>query len=79
MVYADTISCIVEDDGMGFDSERIFVQSEEGAPSDGKALGLRTMRERLELIGGALEVQSEEGQGATITVRIPAGKPPGLM
>jgi two-component system sensor histidine kinase DegS len=76
---ADTITCIVEDNGQGFSPEAVFAsESDSAAPSENKALGLKTLRERVELIGGGLEVQSEEGKGAKITVRIPAGKPPSI-
>lgn len=50
----------VHDDGRGFDpSER----------PDG--FGLTGMRERVELLGGNLEVQSEPGAGTTLTARLP--------
>ena len=75
----DAISCVVEDNGQGFNPETVLASHDEDGPgSNNKALSLKTLRERLELVGGALEVQSEEGQGARITARIPAGKPPGL-
>lgn len=75
----DTITCIVEDNGQGFSPEAVFAsESDSAAPSENKALGLKTLRERVELIGGGLEVQSEEGKGTKITVRIPAGKPPSI-
>jgi two-component system sensor histidine kinase DegS len=71
---SETITCVVEDNGKGFDADHFFSDDEtsEGA----KALGLKTMRERLELIGGTLQVESDEGQGTRITIRIPAGQPP---
>jgi two-component system CheB/CheR fusion protein len=56
---------IVEDDGKGFDP---------GAPLVGSTshrLGLSGMRERVELVGGSVTVESEPGRGTTIYVRIP--------
>jgi signal transduction histidine kinase len=52
----------IEDDGRGFDMER--------AQSRGGRYGLSTMKERAELLGGSLKVQSAPGLGTTITVEI---------
>jgi signal transduction histidine kinase len=51
----------VRDDGIGFDPSRPF-------PGH---LGLKSMRERAERLGGALEVESRPGKGTRILVRIP--------
>ncbi len=72
----DTISCTVEDNGQGFNPERLFTGEELEHTPENKARGLKTMRERLELIRGSLKVESEEGHGSKITLRIPAGSPP---
>jgi signal transduction histidine kinase len=52
----------IEDDGQGFDVQR--AQRRRGR------YGLSTMKERAELLGGNLKVQSAPGQGTTITVEI---------
>jgi PAS domain S-box-containing protein len=52
----------VSDDGVGFDA---------GSDFPGH-LGLRSMRERAEQLGGTLQVETEPGSGTTIHVRIPA-------
>lgn len=52
------------DDGVGFDLVR--------AARRPQSVGLLSMRERAELIGGTLQVQSAPGQGTTVTVRIPS-------
>jgi PAS domain S-box-containing protein len=62
----DEISLTISDDGTGF---RLPPQLSEFA-SQGK-LGLTGMMERVQLIGGKLEVSSEEGKGTTIVVRVP--------
>ncbi len=49
----------VQDDGAGFE------------PGNSRRLGLRGMRERAALLGGAIEVESRPGAGTTITMRIP--------
>jgi signal transduction histidine kinase len=51
----------VRDDGIGFDPSRTF-------PGH---LGLKSMRERAERLGGALEIESRPENGTRILVRIP--------
>ena len=64
--HDDTISVILEDDGVGFDPE--ITERDVDAH---RRLGLRGMRERLALVGGELEIESEPGSGTTIFARIP--------
>jgi signal transduction histidine kinase len=52
----------VEDDGVGFDP---------GADYPGH-LGLKTMRERVESLGGTLDIDSRAGAGTRLVVRVPA-------
>lgn len=60
----DGLRLIVEDDGDGFDPE--------AAPPDARPrLGLSGMRERLQMVGGALEVESAPGHGTTLFVTVP--------
>ena len=56
------VDLVVEDDGMGFD---------ERALEPGMRLGLEGMRERVELVGGTLRVESAPGAGAAVYARIP--------
>ena len=58
-----TICLAVADDGGGFDVALLNEQS--------RGLGLVGMRERIELLGGHLEVCSQPGQGARLTARLP--------
>jgi signal transduction histidine kinase len=54
---------IIEDDGRGFNPHLV----------DGdRHFGLQLMKERVELAGGVLHVESMLGQGTTIVVRLPA-------
>jgi two-component system CheB/CheR fusion protein len=65
---------ILEDDGAGFDVEETLA-----SPEKAKRLGVRGMRERVMLLGGALEIESVPGSGTTLFVRVPApdGEEPG--
>ena len=56
---------LVEDDGEGFDPEAV----EEATPSWG--VGLGSMRERAEMLGGSLRVYSEPGSGTKVEMRVP--------
>jgi signal transduction histidine kinase len=58
---AETISLSVEDDGQGFE-----VQAKALA-----GIGLLGMQERIELLGGRLEIESWLGQGTRLTAYIP--------
>jgi PAS domain S-box-containing protein len=56
---------VVEDDGAGFN----FNEPKEMITTGG--LGLRSMRERVELLGGHFEIESGSGRGTTVFVRLP--------
>jgi PAS domain S-box-containing protein len=56
----------VEDDGRGFDLTELRARRDVRS-----GMGLRGMRERAELLGGAFEVESTPQQGTKIQVRIP--------
>ncbi|MCB0196716.1 MAG: GAF domain-containing sensor histidine kinase [Anaerolineae bacterium] len=51
----------IDDDGQGFDPHQTFAGH----------LGLRSMRERIEKLGGRFEVESEPGKGTTVRVCLP--------
>jgi signal transduction histidine kinase len=56
----------IEDDGHGFDPASVAVPG----PS-GRGLGLLGMRERLAMVGGAVEVISSAGAGTRVILRVP--------
>jgi signal transduction histidine kinase len=56
----------IKDDGCGFDIEK----TAKGAV-DRKQLGLLGVEERVSLVGGAVKVESAEGSGTCLQVRIP--------
>lgn len=58
----------IEDRGVGFDLTRLQRERHEQGLS---ALGLTTMRERVELLGGTFAVESRPGAGTRIRVQVP--------
>jgi signal transduction histidine kinase len=64
----DRLRLIVSDDGVGFDPARLLGRS---TPS---GFGLFSIRERVELIGGRMEVTSASGQGTRVTIEVPRGR-----
>jgi signal transduction histidine kinase len=69
---------VVADNGRGLRTDRMAASSTNGGPvnsgaaAGGSGYGLVGMRERLELIGGTLRVQTTPGQGTRLTVTVPA-------
>ena len=56
----------VRDNGRGFDPAKL----EE---LDSSHLGIRNVRERVEkMCGGTLQIDSTEGEGTSVTIRLPA-------
>ena len=66
--HGGDLTALVEDDGRGFDPA-------QAGSSGRRGLGLLGMRERVNLVGGALLIDSGEGQGTTVRARIPLGPP----
>lgn len=60
------IAVHIEDDGKGFDLNEVM-RSRDGE----RGLGLLSMEERAELLGGHLSIKSRAGLGTQITVKIP--------
>ena len=56
------IHLIVRDSGKGFDTE---------AAGQGRGLGLTSMRERVRLVNGTIDIQSKPMGGTTILARVP--------
>ncbi|WP_336087711.1 sensor histidine kinase [Nocardia sp. SSK8] len=59
----DRLRITVADDGRGFDAQSVRID-------DGEHIGLFSMRERAELLGGELRVGSELGVGSRVTVEV---------
>lgn len=60
----DAMVLIVEDDGVGFDSDSLTSEISHG-------LGLPGMKERADLIGGELEIETRQGGGTSVYLRVP--------
>jgi len=73
----------VRDEGIGISAEafpRLFGRFERGVSErhyGGLGLGLYISRQIVEAMGGTIQVESEHGQGALFTVRLPLGPLPG--
>jgi len=65
--FQDTlVVASVEDDGSGFDMNEI-----KGATSQRKGLGLATLQERAEMLGGQIQIDSRIGRGTRVRIEIP--------
>ncbi len=58
----NTIRVSVSDNGKGFNPEKAL---------SGEGLGLRLIRERVEMLGGTMDIESAVGQGSQISFQIP--------
>ncbi len=56
----------VEDDGSGFDVNEL-----QGPTHQRKGLGLHTIRERAEMLGGEMQIESRIGRGTKVRLEIP--------
>ncbi len=68
----DALVLVVRDDGAGFDPSEVRQRTAEGA-----SLGLLGMRERVELLGGTLAIESQPGKGTCIAVQLPLAEAAG--
>ncbi len=60
------IYTIIEDDGCGFDPGATHCR-----PAGDRSLGLLSMKERIELLGGTCQLESTPGIGTTMFCRVP--------
>jgi two-component system, NarL family, sensor histidine kinase DegS len=56
----------IEDNGKGFDAQAVLAGKH-------KATGLPGLRERMDLLGGSLQIDSQVGQGARLILDVPTG------
>jgi len=64
--HAGSFEFDIADDGGGFDVARVL-----GPAGDATGLGLRGMRDRVELFGGRLAIESAPGSGSRLCVVVP--------
>ncbi|MHC5033964.1 MAG: PAS domain-containing sensor histidine kinase [Planctomycetota bacterium] len=64
----ERLQVTVRDDGAGFDSSAIGPHWQRG-----EGFGLFSIGERLDYLGGKLEVKSEPGKGTLVTLMVPIG------
>lgn len=63
---SNTIRMDICDNGQGFDVQKALQEA-----SRGKTLGLLSMIERTELLGGKIQIESQPGQGACVHLQLP--------
>ena len=68
---SEQIRASVEDNGRGFTTDELQLES-----SKDHLVGLGTLQERVELIGGEVHVDSASGEGSKVALSIPAGPAP---
>lgn len=59
------LQCVVQDDGVGFDAASLLSRTAR------RGLGLIGIRERLNAVGGTLQIDSAAGRGTKLLIRIP--------
>ncbi len=60
------VVAIVEDDGSGFDVNEVLSNTQPR-----RGLGLSTIQERTEMLGGAVQIESRIGRGTRVRIEIP--------
>jgi signal transduction histidine kinase len=65
----DTVALDVQDNGIGFDTERLCFYPLEQPPG---GFGLKALSERIKQLGGVFSLESVPNEGTTIAVALPA-------
>lgn len=66
----DSVQVKIEDDGIGFDVDKI----KDSKKNSDSGFGIPMMKERVFLLCGKLEIDSKPGEGTSIKIRVPIGK-----
>lgn len=64
----DYIDLLIQDDGVGFDYEQV---EEKCSKEESKHFGLSIMKERIDLLSGSIEIESEKDRGTRIQIEVP--------
>lgn len=64
-VTEDMAHAVVEDNGSGFNVDEVLNVSQP------KGIGLSTLRERVAMLGGQIQIESSVGRGTKVTLQIP--------
>ncbi|MEL7434219.1 MAG: ATP-binding protein, partial [Chloroflexota bacterium] len=65
----------VEDDGRGFDAENIFDSTgEDEGYTDARVEQLQMLSSRWEMVGGTVDVSSDESSGTRVRMELPTGE-----
>lgn len=87
VIEEDYFEVRVKDEGVGIPKDKIdkifdrFVQVDNSLAkhSNGTGLGLSLVKKLVELMGGTIRVESEEGNGTEFIVKLPKNKPDGKI
>jgi len=69
----ERIKILVEDDGRGFDSELVFESDDDSLVEDVRVSTMIMLRNKVELVGGSMTVQSNETDGTAVRLELPSG------
>lgn len=61
------VNMSIRDNGVGFDAERLL-------PTSGSGMGLLNIKERVDMLGGKVEIISQPRKGTTININIPSSE-----
>jgi len=64
--FGGAVEICVEDDGSGFDADQILLQVNKY-----NCIGLFSIKQRIEYLGGSMTISSRPGAGSRITIRVP--------
>lgn len=70
-MLGNMVKIAVEDNGRAIDAENVLRGEESN--QDPRSQGLITLKEKFELIGGSMSIQSAENLGTTVRLELPAG------
>jgi two-component system sensor histidine kinase DegS len=60
----EKVTAVVEDNGRGFNADEVLNMNN-------KTIGIATLRERTQMLGGTLDIQSSPGQGTRVEFSVP--------